>query len=367
MAAPKRKTALRILIGSVLGLLLVWLLFRGSDWSAIRACLRAADPGWLILSQLLLLASHLLRVERAGAIVRATHPVPYRALFAATQLGFVFAVTLPMRLGEGVRALLLSRLAKIRLSTSMAMTALDRVSDILALVVVAWVALISFPTHRNLVLPPGAFQNAEAVTIPGSVFEPLVASAALLLVILVLTLVVLHRKTGWALDGLDRLTSFVPPRVSGRLRAMAEGFAAGTELLGSARRTAGTAALSLAVWGSIVLALAAILHGFSIDFDWYVPFAVQAMISLFVSAPLAPGLIGQFHLGVVVCLLITVPELPLAEAQAVALATHVLSMLPIALLGLTALGLTRTLATSPLGILRADGGSSLTRPADGEV
>ena len=349
MAVSTRTKALRILLGTGLGLLLVWLLFRGSDWKAIRTCFQATDPGWLILSQVLLIASHLLRVQRTGSIVGARHGAPYRALFGATQLGFVFAVTLPMRLGEGVRALLLSRLAKIRLSTSVAMVAVDRVSDMLALVVVASVALISFPTHRNLVLPAGTFQNAETLTIPGSVLEPLVGAAAFLLAVLVLGLVLLRQKTRWALDGFDRLTSLLPARVSARLRAMAEGFAAGTELLGSARRTAWTVALSLAVWGCIVLALAAILRGFSIDFEWYVPFAVQAMISLFVSAPLAPGLIGQFHLGVVICLLITVPDLPLAEAQAVALATHVLSMLPIAALGLVAFAVGRAaLVESPL-------------------
>ena len=82
-----------------------------------------------------------------------------------------------------------------------------------------------------------------------------------------------------------------------------------------------------------VFSLAIILYAFGIDFPWYCPFLVIASIAAFITVPIAPGMIGQYHLGVVAGLVIALPNIDLNQAKAVAIVTHALSLLPIGLMG----------------------------------
>ena len=47
-----------------------------------------------------------------------------------------------------------------------------------------------------------------------------------------------------------------------------------------------------------------------------------------------PGVIGQYHLAFVAGLLITIPSMTLNETKAVAIVAHVLTLVPIAILGI---------------------------------
>jgi hypothetical protein len=47
-----------------------------------------------------------------------------------------------------------------------------------------------------------------------------------------------------------------------------------------------------------------------------------------------PGVIGQYHLAFVVGLLIAIPSMTLDETKAVAIVAHVLTLIPIAILGI---------------------------------
>ena len=56
---------------------MVWLAFRGEDWSAFGAKLDAVDMNCLIAYLLIFSAAHLLRIIRWGVLVRALGPVPW--------------------------------------------------------------------------------------------------------------------------------------------------------------------------------------------------------------------------------------------------------------------------------------------------
>lgn len=333
------KRLLQVLLGSAAAAVLVWLAFRGTDWPAVAAILRRADGRWIAASQVLLVSSHLLRVRRWTAIVRAARPVAYRTVLIVAQVGFLANVTLPMRLGEGVRAVLLSRRTGARISTSLALVALDRASDLLGFLFVAVIALAAFPARRDVVVPAGALGNAEPWVLSGSLLGPLVLGAAVALAAVLAVLLVL--SAGRSTAAVERWT-WLPPAVRARLAGAAGGFAAGMGVFGSRRGMVGSTSASVAAWLSAVASLACLSRAFGLETAWYVAFVMQTLIALFAAAPIAPGLLGQFHLAVIACLLLAAPGVGLTEARAAALGIHVFSILPVVALGLLGLVLDRT-------------------------
>jgi len=76
-----------------------------------------------------------------------------------------------------------------------------------------------------------------------------------------------------------------------------------------------------------------VLTAFSIDFPWFTPFLVLAMVAVFISVPVTPGVVGQYHIPIVACLLLAIPGMEPSEAKAVAIVAHILCLIPIAVLG----------------------------------
>lgn len=341
MSRAAGKRLLQVLAGSAAAAALVWIAFRGSDWEAIFDILRRARPRWILLSQILLFGSHLLRAGRFTAIIRATRSIAYRTALCVAQIGFLFNIILPMRLGEGVRTLLLSRWTGARISTSVALVALDRASDLLGFLLVALIALLAFPAHRDVVVPAGALHNAEPWVLSGSLLGPLVLGATLALAAVLAVLLTLYVHRSPAESFLERWT-WLPVRMRSWLAGAARGFTAGMGVFGSRRGIIGSTLASFAAWLAAVASLACLTRAFGLETAWYVPFVMQTMIALFAAAPIAPGLLGQFHLAVIACLLITVPGVDLTEVRAIAIGTHFFSVLPVVALGVLCLLLERS-------------------------
>jgi uncharacterized membrane protein YbhN (UPF0104 family) len=334
MPTFSRKQHTQIVLGVVLGVVLVWLLFRKTDWRAVLSAIGGVDWRWLVACQILAFAGHFARAQRWSYVVRAARPASYRHLFSATQIGFLVNFTAPARLGEVVRAYVLGRLVKAPFAQCLSMVALDRVGDVLGLLALMLVALISFPAGVDARFPAGAFGNAEPFVVSGALLGPAAAATTGLLCALLAVLVFLYARQAWVLRALDAVGGRLPRNVAGRLRGAFLHFAEGMHVLRSAGGLAKASFLSLATWGAGVLSVAAILKAFGVDFPWHAPFLILALIAVFISFPVTPAVVGQYHLPVVAGLLLTVPGTAPDEAKAVALVAHLMNLLPIAALGL---------------------------------
>ncbi len=115
--APRRsraRTARRIAVGAgaVLGLGLTALALNRIGLESIADSLLAATPVWVLVSFALMCASMLVRAEAWNAILRAALPgvpVRHRDTARATMIGVLMSATLPARLGEPSRALIVAR------------------------------------------------------------------------------------------------------------------------------------------------------------------------------------------------------------------------------------------------------------------
>jgi phosphatidyl-myo-inositol alpha-mannosyltransferase len=108
------RTARRVLVvtGAVAGTGLTLLALKRLGIESIGRALLAATPVWVLVGFALMCASMLLRAEAWHAILRAALPttrVRRRDTARATMIGVLMSATLPARLGEPSRALILSR------------------------------------------------------------------------------------------------------------------------------------------------------------------------------------------------------------------------------------------------------------------
>ncbi|MBI5091540.1 MAG: flippase-like domain-containing protein [Candidatus Hydrogenedentes bacterium] len=92
-------------VGVLIGVALVYFAFKDTNWGEVFASIRHVSPGWLVISICIAVASFFTRAQRWAYIVRVAQPVSFRHLFSATQIGFLVNFTIPVRLGELVRAL----------------------------------------------------------------------------------------------------------------------------------------------------------------------------------------------------------------------------------------------------------------------
>ena len=337
---------------------LLWLLFRRTDWAEVGEAIRGMQAGWFALSQLLLWGTHFCRVERWSYVVRAVHPASFRQLQSATQIGFLVNFSAPARLGELVRALLLTRLAGPPISRSLAMVALDRMTDLIGLLAVLLVAALALTRDRDVAFAPGTFGNAEPLVVSSALLRPAGLALAGLVLALLAGLVALYVWREPMVRAVRAVFAPLSARLARRAASLLEGFAEGMHIFRSGWDLARALLWSLVTWVVDLTALAAILAAFGVDFPWHAPFLVLALIAAAIAIPVAPGVVGQYHLPAVAGLLMAVPELSPDRAKAVAIVGHLSTLAPIAGLGLWCLWRERLGLSDVLRRARAEDGAS---------
>ncbi len=163
-----------VLLGLVLGALALGLALWGVPIADVREALAAADLTWLLVVAVIFLVQQTLRAWRQAIILRCVHPAhTFRTSLSVLCVSFFLINTLPARIGELSRPLLLLERDGTPLSAGLAMVILERAIDLLAtftmLALVAW--LVETP-GRTLMLGETAVdwvalgQRTAAIVLP---------------------------------------------------------------------------------------------------------------------------------------------------------------------------------------------------------
>jgi len=277
--------------------------------------------------------SYVARIQRWSYIVRATKPASFRHMFSATHIGFLANFTLPLRIGEPIRALVLNRLAKLKFPQAMAMVVLDRVTDLISLVPVLVVTLIALPSIGTIVLPPGTLKNEKPIIFKEAYITAGAWGAMAFLLGVVAVLVLLYVNKAMVLRISDRLLGGVWPRLARSARGLLTHFAEGLHVFRSAADMAKSVAFSLITWGLTLISWVFLLEAFDLEWPWYTVFVMQSFLAAAISAPGLPGLLGQFHFPIVIALLVCVEGMDPNGAKALAIVAHLLCVIPIYIAG----------------------------------
>lgn len=271
---------------------------------------------WLVAATLFLVPAQIvLRTYRWRAVLPlrrdGTRPAARRIL-PVLLAGYLANLVLPARLGEPVRAFLLSRREQISFAPVLGSVVLERVLDLASLAPLAALAALQVGA------PDWIVRGTIVATVIG--------------VLLVVILVASGISRG--VEGLERLLGARSGRVKAVLAQLSH-FGEGTS--GGGWAQLGIAyVLSAATWAFVAATFWLAAQSLGIDIRISAAILVAAVASLGTSIPSAPANIGTFEAAAVVAL--TALGVPAAEALAMALLAHAIVTVPFAVVGAAAVG-----------------------------
>jgi uncharacterized protein (TIRG00374 family) len=272
----------------------------------VASAIRGASLGWIAIAELFYLAFILVRGWRWLVILRASTP---RASFAdataVTGIGFALNSVSPFKLGELLRIGAIAPRAGIGVGEAGATVVVERVLDVLALLVIAvGAAAVS-----------GAGSNSFGL------WSGVLAIAAVSVVIGVIAYLMVSYPES-TLTVIDRIAKYLPPRVAAFVDRFAASVLKGFASLRSPGRLAIAGLLSIVVWLCIVAGLIAYFRALSPQLA--LPTLVLACTIFVVSQAISitPGSVGTYE-GFFLLVLSTFGARPAALVTAVAILSHI--------------------------------------------
>lgn len=308
------------MLGFALGAALLYWVLKDVDFADVAEKLRRSSASLWILAIVVAHLTFPLRALRWRTILEPVAPgVPFGVLWRSVCIGMMANNVLPGRIGEVVRAYSLTRESDVPFTTSLASLVVDRVFDAVVVLMLLMVALTDPAFNTSMAVG----EKKVGAMIAGLAIVVVVAMGGLLF-------------TVFAPAQIERLVGSVAHRVAPkfemRLRSMVHSFAGGLHVLRDPRKFAAVFAWTLAHW---IVNAAAFWIGFkALGLSMPVTGAlfVQGLIVIGVSVPGLPGFFGPFEGAALVA--VTQYGFDKAQATAWAVGYHVLTFIPITVIGL---------------------------------
>jgi glycosyltransferase 2 family protein len=303
---------LRFGVGLLVSGVALYVGFRGIDWPDVGTGLRNANYGLLSLAIPLLILLLVMRAYRWRLLFLPDRHVKLLSTFSALNIGYMIGNVLPLQLGEIARAYVLGDLERLSKSRAMSTVAVERLLDILVLLVMGLVLIPLVELPRVAVIPAAVFLGALAFGLAAVVVA------------------VLDRPRVERL--IDRLSPLAPARFAERVRGMSRSALDGLSALSNPRVLASAIGWTVVSWLTSAVIIYVILRAFSLDVPWTAaPFLLVVTTFSFL-LPQPPGAVGVYD-AVVIRTLVSVFSVAQASAASYAIVAHAMFFVPSTFLG----------------------------------
>ena len=303
---------LKIALGTLVSLVLLFLAFRNIRWADFRLVLGHLHYGYFLVACVLNILGHAFRSHRWRFMLAPLKRVSFSSAFSATAIGFMANNLLPARAGEFVRAYLIGRSERVGTAGAFATIVYERVVDVFVLLALLGVTL--------LMVPGPGWLRTGAVS--------LLALNAFLLVLMILAV----RHRGRVQAFLSRTERRFPGRVATAVRRLAASFLEGFQIVRSPGLQAAVAITSLLVWGCAVLRIYFCFRAIAMDVPLFASITMVVFVSLASMIPSAPAYLGTTQYAAILAL--AVYGVGKSEALAYSLVYHFTQVVPITLVGM---------------------------------
>ena len=301
---------------------LLWWFGRKLDWVEVRRTVSHANPYLLALATVIISLSYLFRACRWGALLKPLVPSRLADLFAATTVGFG-AVFLVGRAGEVVRPVVLPmRDPRVRPSASFVTILVERIYDMVAIVVFFAANLIWFRPAGAFVADFGRVRTAGVVLLAGAVVG-------------VATLTWFRKKSDTVIGAVTRLLArwhFIPKRLTKLILRVLDQLAQSLRVLVNFRELAETIGWTVLLWFGITLANLLVIRAFGLNFGFSETIFVLGWALAGSLVPTPGGAAGAFHAATAAGFLFLGVERD--TAAAVSIVMHFVDFGPAVLFGL---------------------------------
>jgi uncharacterized membrane protein YbhN (UPF0104 family) len=354
------KKKILFIAGILISIICSWLFARKIEWSQLSVALKDAEYVYIIPTIILIFASYYFRAVRWSVLIAPIKKVSVLNLFSATMIGFMANSVLPARIGEIIKPVIIARKEKIKVTTSFATVVMERIFDMLSIIVFASLLFFFLPAEALQDKSVSMINHAEVSTevvkakyvneklgVPLSVVnEESEAETsniikqlrkwsivmALFGIIAIISLFLLSAYPQKSANFLEKLVFFVPHHLKAKLVGYLHSFISGLQILDNIKHMIWIGILSLLIWLLNAASVYVLCYSFNIGLSFAGACFVIVCLALAVALPQAPGFIGVFHIATQKSL--GVFGVGLSSAQSFAIILWALSIIPIIIVGL---------------------------------
>ena len=317
------KKKMLFLVGLMVSIICSWLFVRKIEWSSLGVAFSEAKYIYIFPTIIIMFTAHYIRTIRWEVLISPIKKVSVLNLFSVNMIGFMANNVLPARLGEFIRPVMVARKEKIRVSASFATIAIERVFDILGIIVIASLLFCFLPSDTS--------QNTSSLAVIHQLKKWSAIMAFLgICAIVVLFLLSLYPKKAGAV--FERLLFIFPHHLRDKLVNLLHSFISGLQVFDHKIKLIWIGALSVVIWLLNALSVYALCYSFDIGLSFAGSCFVTVCIALAVALPQAPGFIGVFHIATQKSL--DVFGVGLSSAQSFAILLWAVSVIPVTVAGL---------------------------------
>ncbi|MCK4505199.1 MAG: flippase-like domain-containing protein [Candidatus Aegiribacteria sp.] len=303
--------------GIIIAGIALFLTYRKMDMVQLMSSL--GEMSWPVLLLVLppLALSYYFRILRWRLLLSPMAKISMKDASGPLLTGFMVNALLPGRVGEILRALLLSRRTSVPRASSFATVVLARIFDGLTLATMTLIVLAVLWTELDTAIRLGLI------------------GAALLYFVVLLMLLSLRKWKEQAAGAISApfrwigLNSF-----SEKIKRLLVSFSHGLEVLKNLREILQVAFYSLCVWGTLALSVLPVFSAMHLEVLWYYPLLVLILAGLGMLIPTPAGT-GTVH-GALVLVLPGLVGITVEDTRIFALLFHTTQFVPIILVGLIA-------------------------------
>jgi uncharacterized protein (TIRG00374 family) len=314
------KASWRSAIGIALSAVLLWWTLRDVSLATVWSELSDASIPLFLASTICATLIFPLRARRWKTILEPVAPnQPFGALWRSTAIGMMANNVLPARAGEIARAYALTRQTNVPFATSIASLAVDRLFDMLVLLLLAVLAFFdpAFP-HK--------------ATIAGQTLGHLAQGSVAFVLLLFAGLTALAFFPAQLVRAFELFARRISPGLEERGKSVLIRFSEGLSVLRTPGRFASVLAWTIAHWLLNAFAFWLGFKAVGIALPFTAALFLQTLIAVGVALPSAPGFFGFFEKLAQVGL--GIYGVSATQATSWAIGFHILSFIPITAIGL---------------------------------
>lgn len=306
---------LKLVGGLAVSLFFLYLAFRKVEIVKLAESFREIDYRIVLAATAPVIGACWLRALRHRYLIETLKPVTTASLFSALMIGYTANTVLPARLGEILRAYIIGKREAIPLSSTFASIVIERVIDVLSLLLLIVLIASFYPLPREVSI-------SSYLTF--SFFS-----------LMILFFWILKKWPEKLLVTVQFLIGLGSSRIAEKIATLILTFRDGLVPLKTRKDYLFVFVMSGLIW--LCYALVYYLGFQAFDFlvrfklPWSASFVVMGITTISVVIPSSPGYVGTFHwLNMISLALFNIPN---SDALSYAIVIHAVNTIPIVLAG----------------------------------
>jgi len=300
-------------VGVLVSLIFLAIGFNGIQLNEVLVQIRSANLLWIIPGVVIYFLAVWGRTWRWHYLLRPMKKVSLGALFPIVVIGYMGNNVYPFRAGEVIRAFVLQRNEKVKITASLATIVVERIFDGLVMLIFVFAALPFAPIQQDWL-------------------RTLIIGSTILFFGALLVFLFLAMRPTLARSVYTKLAAtFLPHRFQEPVIRLADHFLEGLESLRRPQDLLMTLVTSVFIWLTETTKYWFVMHAFNFEVSFFVLMIMTAVVNLATTLPAAPGYVGTFDgPGIVVLVAFGVTA---SIASGYTLVLHAALWLPITVLG----------------------------------